>query len=460
MTSTTRARARRASPANRLRRLRRARRRTPGRVPRLRLVDAEAASGARPDAHVLRARVRERAPRRLPARRAGDRGLRGGAAHRRRTAQRALREGDRVHAERDRGDQPRRVRLGPRQPRPRGRRRRSRSSSTTRTSCRGSTSPHRTGASFRNIPIDDQGELQLDALDALARRGQRQGRREQPRLEHARHDQPRRDARGLGPRAGRDHGRRRGPGRASPPGRRPGARRGLRRDLVAQALRPERHRRALGEARAARGDEPVQPRRRDDPLGRARARRRSTSSPTSSRRARPRSPRRSASAPRSTTSPPSASRRSSGTSTRSSSRRWPRSTSCPGSRVFGPPADRRAGIVSFDVEGIHPHDVAQILDWEGVAVRAGHHCTQPLMTRLGVAATTRASFYLYSIPEEIDRLHRRAPQGQGVARLRCRSSSSCIGKSFSITTRRPGTTGCSSRTTRSPRARTRSAATR
>ena len=73
-------------------------------------------------------------------------------------------------------------------------------------------------------------------------------------------------------------------------------------------------------------------------------------------------------------------------------------------RVFGPPAERRAGIVSFEVEGIHPHDVAQILDWEGVAVRAGHHCTQPLMSRLGVSATTRASFYLYTIPEEIDRL--------------------------------------------------------
>ena len=73
-------------------------------------------------------------------------------------------------------------------------------------------------------------------------------------------------------------------------------------------------------------------------------------------------------------------------------------------RVFGPPVERRAGIVSFDVDGIHPHDVAQILDWEGVAVRAGHHCTQPLMTRLGVAATTRASFYLYTVPEEIDRL--------------------------------------------------------
>jgi cysteine desulfurase / selenocysteine lyase len=76
----------------------------------------------------------------------------------------------------------------------------------------------------------------------------------------------------------------------------------------------------------------------------------------------------------------------------------------PGLRIFGPPADRRTGIVSFELENVHPHDVAQILNWEGVAVRAGHHCTQPLMTRLGVAATTRASFYLYSVPEDIDRL--------------------------------------------------------
>jgi len=76
----------------------------------------------------------------------------------------------------------------------------------------------------------------------------------------------------------------------------------------------------------------------------------------------------------------------------------------PGVRIFGPPADRRVGIVSFEVEGVHPHDVAQILDRDGVAVRAGHHCNQPLMDRLGVAATTRASFYLYTLPEEIDRL--------------------------------------------------------
>jgi cysteine desulfurase / selenocysteine lyase len=76
----------------------------------------------------------------------------------------------------------------------------------------------------------------------------------------------------------------------------------------------------------------------------------------------------------------------------------------PGARLFGPPADRRIGIVSFDLEGVHPHDVAQVVDTEGVAVRAGHHCNQPLMTRLGVSATTRASFYLYTLPEEIDRL--------------------------------------------------------
>jgi cysteine desulfurase/selenocysteine lyase len=76
----------------------------------------------------------------------------------------------------------------------------------------------------------------------------------------------------------------------------------------------------------------------------------------------------------------------------------------PGITLYGPPPDRRAGIVSFNLGEIHPHDVAQILDSEGIAIRAGHHCCQPLMTRFGVAATNRASFYLYTIPEEIDRL--------------------------------------------------------
>jgi cysteine desulfurase / selenocysteine lyase len=72
--------------------------------------------------------------------------------------------------------------------------------------------------------------------------------------------------------------------------------------------------------------------------------------------------------------------------------------------LYGPPAERRAGVVSFNLGDIHPHDVAQILDRQGVAIRAGHHCCQPLMHKLGVAATNRASFYLYTVPEEIDQL--------------------------------------------------------
>ena len=76
----------------------------------------------------------------------------------------------------------------------------------------------------------------------------------------------------------------------------------------------------------------------------------------------------------------------------------------PGITLYGPPAERRAGIVSFNLAEFHPHDVAQILDMEGIAIRAGHHCCQPLMERLGVPATNRASFYLYTVREEIDRL--------------------------------------------------------
>ena len=75
-----------------------------------------------------------------------------------------------------------------------------------------------------------------------------------------------------------------------------------------------------------------------------------------------------------------------------------------GLTAYGPAPERRAGIVSFNLDGVHPHDVAQILDMEGVAIRAGHHCCQPLMAKLGVAATNRASFYLYTVHEEIDRL--------------------------------------------------------
>jgi cysteine desulfurase/selenocysteine lyase len=76
----------------------------------------------------------------------------------------------------------------------------------------------------------------------------------------------------------------------------------------------------------------------------------------------------------------------------------------PGVTVYGPPAKERGGIVSFSLEGIHAHDVAAVLDQDGIAVRAGHHCTMPLHTKFGIAATTRASFYIYNLPEEVDRL--------------------------------------------------------
>jgi cysteine desulfurase/selenocysteine lyase len=77
----------------------------------------------------------------------------------------------------------------------------------------------------------------------------------------------------------------------------------------------------------------------------------------------------------------------------------------PGLRVFGPPSgDDRAGIVSFALDGVHPHDVSEILDRHAVCARAGHHCAQILMERLGVPATTRASFAVYNTREEIDRL--------------------------------------------------------
>jgi cysteine desulfurase / selenocysteine lyase len=75
-----------------------------------------------------------------------------------------------------------------------------------------------------------------------------------------------------------------------------------------------------------------------------------------------------------------------------------------GLHVYGPPPSRRAGVISFSLDGIHPHDLATIADRDQVCLRAGHHCAMPLMTRLGIPATARASFYVYTQPEEVDRL--------------------------------------------------------
>jgi cysteine desulfurase / selenocysteine lyase len=73
-----------------------------------------------------------------------------------------------------------------------------------------------------------------------------------------------------------------------------------------------------------------------------------------------------------------------------------------GLTIYGP--KQRGGLVTFNIDGVHPHDVATVLDAEGIAVRAGHHCAQPLMKWLNVTATARASFYLYNTKEEIDQL--------------------------------------------------------
>ena len=76
----------------------------------------------------------------------------------------------------------------------------------------------------------------------------------------------------------------------------------------------------------------------------------------------------------------------------------------PGVRVLGPESKHKGGVASFTLEGVHPHDVAQILDRDGIAVRAGHHCAQPLHEKFGIPATTRASFYLYNMKEDVDKL--------------------------------------------------------
>ena len=88
----------------------------------------------------------------------------------------------------------------------------------------------------------------------------------------------------------------------------------------------------------------------------------------------------------------------------------------PGLRVVGPPeAERRGGLASFTIEGMHPHDIAELANRGGVCIRAGHHCAQPLMRCLGVGATARASVGVYNEPSR----HRRARRRAAGAAQRC-----------------------------------------
>ncbi|MBK6325607.1 MAG: cysteine desulfurase [Chloroflexi bacterium] len=75
-----------------------------------------------------------------------------------------------------------------------------------------------------------------------------------------------------------------------------------------------------------------------------------------------------------------------------------------GITLYGPPASQRAGVATFTIQGIHPHDISEVVDKDGIAIRAGHHCAMPLHLRLNVSATARASFYLHTTTQEIDKL--------------------------------------------------------
>ena len=190
---------------------------------------------------------------------------------------------------------------------------------------------------------------------------------------------------------------------------RAGGRRGdrgrLLRVLRPQDARPARLGRPVGAPRAARVDAAVPGGRRDDPRGPSPPRPSGTTSRGSSRRARRTWPRPSAWVPPRTTFAASAWTRSASTSASSSGTRSRRcAREVPGIELYGPPADQRGGVVPFNLPGIHPHDVAQVLDRFGIAVRAGHHCTMPLHERLDLAATARASFNVYSTREDIDAL--------------------------------------------------------
>ena len=76
----------------------------------------------------------------------------------------------------------------------------------------------------------------------------------------------------------------------------------------------------------------------------------------------------------------------------------------PGLKIIGPAPEQKGGIVTFAIDGIHPDDVSKALDVQGIAVRAGHHCAMPLHERYGLTASSRASFYLYNTPAEVDLL--------------------------------------------------------
>ena len=255
----------------------------------------------------------------------------------------------------------------------------------------------RVGAEIDWVPVDDDGAARHGRpIASLLERG--------PKLVAVAHvsnvlgtENPLAEISRLAHDAGRAGPRRRRPGGAEAAARRRRARGRLLRAHRPQALRADRDRGALGPARPAAGDAALPRRRLDDPQGDQGGHDlRRPAGPLRGRDAGDRP------GDRDGRGAALARRARDGGGDRTTSARSPTTRSSglaevPGLRVFGPPRGaERLGPVSFELEGVHAHDVSEILDRHGVAVRAGHHCAQPLMDRLGVAATARASFGVYT----------------------------------------------------------------
>ena len=258
------------------------------------------------------------------------------------------------------------------------------------------------GATLRVVPILDSGELDMEAFARLLT----------PRtrivaisaaVECAGHSEP---DRGDHPRRAR--GRRRGPDRRRPGGvphareRRRARLRLLRHDR-AQALRPDRHRRPLRQGRAARRDAAVAGRRRHDRLGDLRA----LDLERAALQVRGRHARTSPAPSRLGVAVDYITAVGMDRIQAHEQELLAYGTAAllevPGVTLVGT-APRKASILSFVMEGVHPHDLGTIVDREGVAIRTGHHCAQPVMDRFGIPATARASLAMYNTREDIDAL--------------------------------------------------------
>ena len=318
-----------------------------------------------------------------------------------------------------RGDQPRGADLRPR----------ARSAPATRSSSRAMEHHsnivpwqmlcEETGARLRVVPINDAGELRLDEFERLLSRRARGSSRSSHVSNALGTINPVDEIVAAGARARRSRCCVDGAQAvAAPAGRRAGARLRLLRLLRPQDVRPDRHRRALRQGRAARGDAALPGRRRHDHARSPSRRRPTTTLPYKFEAGTPNIAGAVGLGAAIDYLTALGLERDRGARARAAGvRHRARSPAIAGRAHHRHGAASKAGVLSFVLDGVHPHDIGTILDREGIAVRTGHHCCQPLMDRFGVPATARASLALYNTREEIDALVAGARAGAGGVRL-------------------------------------------